>query len=202
MRTFMIGAALFAAAHMSAIVAPKAEVIHYTATLTGAAETPPTNSKGTGALTATYDTGTKIRVDGRLFRPHRPGDCSPFPRASPGREAGPGRSASPSPARQPDEGRGDIDRHPGQGPDGRHDVFQHPHRRAQAGRDPRPNGKGDVRRARCEVRGAAFGRTGSGEAHDEAVRAPRDRLGADRPRPSRRLRARCGGSCSKTPPRY
>lgn len=59
MRTFMIGAALFAAAHMSAIVAPKAEVIHYTATLTGAAETPPTDSKGTGALTATYDTGAK-----------------------------------------------------------------------------------------------------------------------------------------------
>jgi hypothetical protein len=59
MRTFITGAALFAAAHVAAIAAPKAEVIHYTATLTGAAETPPTDSKGAGALTATYDTDTK-----------------------------------------------------------------------------------------------------------------------------------------------
>jgi hypothetical protein len=47
MRTIIIGAALFAAAHMAAIVAAKAELIHYKATLTGAAETPPTDSKGT-----------------------------------------------------------------------------------------------------------------------------------------------------------
>jgi hypothetical protein len=60
MRTFMIGAALFAAAHMAAIVAPNAETIHYKATLTAAAETPPTDSKGTGALTATYDTNSKM----------------------------------------------------------------------------------------------------------------------------------------------
>ena len=59
MRTIMIGAALFAAAHMAAIVAPKAEVIHYKATLNGASETPPTDSKGTGALTASYDTESK-----------------------------------------------------------------------------------------------------------------------------------------------
>ena len=59
MRTFMIGAALFTAAHMAVIVAPKAEMSHYKATLTGAAETPPTDSKGAGALTATYDTDSK-----------------------------------------------------------------------------------------------------------------------------------------------
>jgi len=59
MRTFIYGAALFAAAHMATIVAPKAEVLHYTATLTGPAETPPTASTGTGTLTATYDTDTK-----------------------------------------------------------------------------------------------------------------------------------------------
>jgi hypothetical protein len=59
MRTFIYGAALFAAAHMATVVAAKAEVLHYKATLTGPAETPPTDSKGAGALTATYDTDTK-----------------------------------------------------------------------------------------------------------------------------------------------
>ncbi len=59
MRTFMVGATLLAAAHMTAIIAPKAEVMHYKATLTGAAETPPTDSKGAGALTATFDTVSK-----------------------------------------------------------------------------------------------------------------------------------------------
>jgi CHRD domain len=59
MRPLAIGAALFAAAHLAAIVAPKAETIHYKATLTDTAETPPTDSKGTGTLAATFDTDTK-----------------------------------------------------------------------------------------------------------------------------------------------
>ena len=59
MRTIVFGAALFAVAQMAAIVAPKAEVLHYQATLTGPAEAPPTTSAGTGTLTATYDTDTK-----------------------------------------------------------------------------------------------------------------------------------------------
>ncbi len=59
MRTFVYGAALFATAHMAAIGAPKAEMLHYKATLTGGAETPPTTSTGTGALTATFDTDSK-----------------------------------------------------------------------------------------------------------------------------------------------
>jgi hypothetical protein len=59
MRTFMIGAALFAAAHMAAMVAAEAESQHYTATLTGPAETPPTDSKGTGTVAATFDTDSK-----------------------------------------------------------------------------------------------------------------------------------------------
>jgi hypothetical protein len=59
MRTLAIGAALFGAAHMAAIVAPKAETIQYKATLTGPAEAPPTDSKGTGTLAATFDTDTK-----------------------------------------------------------------------------------------------------------------------------------------------
>jgi CHRD domain len=59
MRTLIIGAALIAAAHMSAIVAPRAEVIHYKATLNGPSETPPTTSAGTGSLTATFDTDSK-----------------------------------------------------------------------------------------------------------------------------------------------
>jgi hypothetical protein len=59
MRSFVYGAALFAAAHMAAIVTPQAETIRFTATLTGAAETPPTDSKGSGALAANFDTSTK-----------------------------------------------------------------------------------------------------------------------------------------------
>jgi len=59
MRTFIYGAALFAAAHMATIVAPKAEMLNYKADLTAGAETPPTDSKGAGALSATYDTDTK-----------------------------------------------------------------------------------------------------------------------------------------------
>ena len=59
MRTYVYGAALFAAAHMAAIGALKAEVLHYKATLTAAAETPPTTSTGSGTLTATFDTDSK-----------------------------------------------------------------------------------------------------------------------------------------------
>jgi hypothetical protein len=54
-----MGAALFAAANLAAMVAPRAETIHYKATLTGAAETPPTDSKGTGTLVATFDPATR-----------------------------------------------------------------------------------------------------------------------------------------------
>ena len=59
MRPYFYAAALFAAAQMTTAVASKAEVLHYTATLTGPAEAPPTTSTGTGTLTATYDTDTK-----------------------------------------------------------------------------------------------------------------------------------------------
>jgi len=59
MRTYVYGAALFAAAHMAAIGALKAEMLHYKATLTAAAETPPTTSTGSGTLTATFDTDSK-----------------------------------------------------------------------------------------------------------------------------------------------
>ena len=59
MRLFVYGAALFAAAHMATIVGPKAETIRYKATLTGAAETPATDSKGSGTLAANFDTSTK-----------------------------------------------------------------------------------------------------------------------------------------------
>ena len=85
MRTFMIRAALFAAAHMAAIVAPKAEAIHYTATLTGAAEIRPPTTSQEGALTATYDTGTKkLEWTVDYSGGYRPSDCSPFPLGQPG----------------------------------------------------------------------------------------------------------------------
>jgi hypothetical protein len=59
MRALATGAALFAAANLAAIAAPRAETINYKATLTGAAETPPTDSKGTGTVVATFDPATK-----------------------------------------------------------------------------------------------------------------------------------------------
>ena len=148
MRTYVYGAALFAAAHMAAIGALKAEMLHYKATLTAAAETPPTTSTGSGTLTATFDTDSKkLEWTANYSGLTGPGGRRPFPWARARRQGRADRSAAPSPARQPDEGFGDADRRPGQGPDGRHDVLQHPHRREQAGRDPRPDGKGDVRRA-------------------------------------------------------
>lgn len=55
----MIGAALFAAAQMAVIATAKADVLHYMATLTGAAETPPTDANGSGTVIATYDTDTR-----------------------------------------------------------------------------------------------------------------------------------------------
>ena len=59
MRLFVYGAAFFAAAQMATVVAPKAETILYKATLTGASETPPNDSKGAGTLAASFDTATK-----------------------------------------------------------------------------------------------------------------------------------------------
>lgn len=54
MQRFLILAALAAVS-----VPAYAETMHYKASLTGPAETPPTDSKGTGAVDATYDTATK-----------------------------------------------------------------------------------------------------------------------------------------------
>ena len=55
---FVVAALAAAAVGMSAGLAV-AETIQYKADLTGPAETPPTDSKGTGTVTATYDTATK-----------------------------------------------------------------------------------------------------------------------------------------------
>ena len=57
MRVFPVVAALAAAAFAAS--AASAETIKLTATLIGPSETPPNDSKGTGALTGTYDTDTK-----------------------------------------------------------------------------------------------------------------------------------------------
>jgi CHRD domain len=59
MRALAMGAALFAAANLATIVAPRAETVQYKATLTGTAETPPNDSKGTGTVVATFDTATR-----------------------------------------------------------------------------------------------------------------------------------------------
>jgi hypothetical protein len=59
MRSYFYAAAVFAVAQMASVVASPAEVLHYTAKLTGSAETPPTTSTGSGTLTATFDTASK-----------------------------------------------------------------------------------------------------------------------------------------------
>ncbi len=80
MRSFVLAAALFVGAHMAATGAAQAETVRYKATLTGAAETPPTNSKGYG--NRSRDLRHRLedpRVDDRLFRPDRPRGRRAFP---------------------------------------------------------------------------------------------------------------------------
>jgi hypothetical protein len=59
MRRLVAAAAVSAAALVFGVQFGHAEVVKYKADLTAAAETPPNDSKGTGTLTATYDTTTK-----------------------------------------------------------------------------------------------------------------------------------------------
>jgi hypothetical protein len=54
----LLSAAALAAALVSAVPA-FAETVHYTADLKGATEVPPNDTKGTGAVDATYDTANK-----------------------------------------------------------------------------------------------------------------------------------------------
>jgi hypothetical protein len=56
MRSYLALAALAVFAASPAF----AEMTHYKANLTGAAETPPNDSKGTGKVDATYDSGAKM----------------------------------------------------------------------------------------------------------------------------------------------
>ena len=55
MRAYLVLAALAAFSVSPAL----AETLHFKASLSGPAETPPTDSKGTGAVDATYDDATK-----------------------------------------------------------------------------------------------------------------------------------------------
>src|ERR1700736_4152610 len=62
MRTLLVRsgfAGLIAASFLVGAPAAFAEMVMYKATLTPAAEVPPVDSKGSGALTASYDTATK-----------------------------------------------------------------------------------------------------------------------------------------------
>ena len=60
MRTIVYGAALAAIGYTALAVAPAgAETRRFKAALTSGAETPPNDSKGSGALAATYDTASK-----------------------------------------------------------------------------------------------------------------------------------------------
>jgi hypothetical protein len=52
-------AAGIACAALLAVVPAKAEMVNYKASLSAQNEVPPTNSKGTGSVTATFDTASK-----------------------------------------------------------------------------------------------------------------------------------------------
>jgi len=53
------GIAALTAASLLAVTPAFAEMVTYKATLTGAAQVPPVDTKGSGTLTATYDTASK-----------------------------------------------------------------------------------------------------------------------------------------------
>ncbi len=100
MRAYLVFAALAAFSVSPAL----AETLHFKATLTGPAETPPTDSKETGTVDATYDDATKtlgwtINYSG----PHRTGAGGAFPRTCRGWNGGAHRSAADRFARQPDQ---------------------------------------------------------------------------------------------------
>ena len=59
MRVAHFKVAVAAAALVLSAAAANAETVKFKADLTGPAETPPTDSKGTGTLNATFDTATK-----------------------------------------------------------------------------------------------------------------------------------------------
>ncbi len=61
MRTIVFGAALAAVGLLGLFAAPaRAQMLQFTAKLTGGAETPPNDSKGGGTVTALYDTATNV----------------------------------------------------------------------------------------------------------------------------------------------
>ena len=61
MRTHLLETVVFAAAlGVAGLTAAYAEEVTYTASLNGASETPPNTTKGTGTLTAKFDTTTKL----------------------------------------------------------------------------------------------------------------------------------------------
>ena len=72
MRTLLVRsgfAGLIAASFLVGAPAAFAEMVMYKATLTPAAEVPPTDSKGSGALTASYDTATRVLLPRPWRRP-------------------------------------------------------------------------------------------------------------------------------------
>src|SRR5271165_1083518 len=59
MRVSLVAATIAGAVTALSFASARAETIKFTANLTGPAETPPTDSKATGTLTATFDTASK-----------------------------------------------------------------------------------------------------------------------------------------------
>jgi CHRD domain len=134
-------AGLIAASFLVGAPAAFAEMVMYKATLAAASEVPPTDSKGSGALTASYDTATKKLTYSATYKDltgpataahfHGPADAKT--NAGVVVEVG-GKRRNGEPA----QGRSHPDRRAGGRPCRRQVVLQHPHRGQQGRRDPRP----------------------------------------------------------------
>ena len=76
------GLTALACAAAFALASPAmAATVNLKADLKAASEVPPTDSKGTGSVTATFDTASKqLSWKGTDLGPDRPGHSGPFPR--------------------------------------------------------------------------------------------------------------------------
>jgi hypothetical protein len=116
--------ALAAALTLVGLGAAYADDVVYTAKLDGAAETPPNDTKGTGAVDAHFDTATKtltwtVTYSGLTG----PATMAHFHGPAPEGKAAPVMVPIKDSLASPIKGSATLS-------DGRDDLFQHPHRRA------------------------------------------------------------------------
>ena len=113
--------------------------VNLKADLKASSEVPPTDSKGTGSVTATYDTASKkLSWKGSISGLSGPATAAHFHSGEAGKNGG-----VAVPIAGADKGAvrrfGDAYRRTGRGTHGRQVVRERPHCRQQGWRDPRPS---------------------------------------------------------------